>query len=154
MSLENAELVHGSYGLLAELREGKPGALEYAFRECFDERLEVCIPDAYPEGAQVFRGPDGLMRWVASNKEAWEEWRFEPKRFFEAGDQVVVRVRVVARGGASGISLDRETAHVWTIEEGRVIRCEIYLDPSEAFEGVKMRGLRVKECDPHPRVGR
>jgi ketosteroid isomerase-like protein len=137
MSVENVELVERSYRLLAELREGKRGALEEAFRECFDERLEVCIPDAYPEGAQVFHGPDGLTRWIASNKEAWEEWRFEPKRFFEGDDQVVVLVHVVARGGASGISLDRETAHMWTLADGRVTRCEVFLDPSEALEAVE-----------------
>ena len=139
MSLDNVELVESSYRLLAELREGTPGTLEHAFGETFDERLEVCIPDAYPEGAQVFRGRDGLQRWIASNKEAWEEWRFEPERFLEAGDQVVVLVHVVARGGASGIHLDRQTGHLWTIADGRVTRCEVYLDPSQAFQAVEVR---------------
>jgi hypothetical protein len=81
----------------------------------------------------------------ASNKEAWEEWRFEPKRFFEAGDQAVVLVRVVARGGPSSISFDRETAHLWTLVDGRVTRCEVYLDPSE----VALEALR-----PQARAGR
>jgi ketosteroid isomerase-like protein len=138
MSIENVELVQRSYRLLAELREGKPFALEQAFRECFDESLEVCIPDAYPEGAQVFRGRDGLKRWIASNKEAWEEWRVEPKRLLDAGDRIVALVHVVARGGSSGISLDRETAHIWTVVEGRVVRCEVYLEPSEALAAVDL----------------
>ena len=119
MSQENVEIVHRSYRRLEELRDARPGALERAFRECFDEGLEVCIPDAYPEGAQVFRGRGGLKRWVDSTREVWDEWRFEPERFLDAGDQVVVLVRVVARGGSSGVSLDRETAHLWTLRDRR-----------------------------------
>jgi ketosteroid isomerase-like protein len=128
------ELVQRSYRVLEALREAKPGALEGAFREYFDEGLEVRIPDAYPEGAQVFRGREGLKRWVDSTREIWDEWRFEPERFLDAGDRVVVLVRVVARGGSSGVSLDRETAHLWTLRDGRVTRCEVYLDRSEALE--------------------
>jgi ketosteroid isomerase-like protein len=89
MSRENVELVQRSYRLLEELREAKPYALERAFRECFDEGLEVRMPDAYPEGAQVFRGREGLKRWGDSTKEIWDEWRFEPERFLDAGDRVV-----------------------------------------------------------------
>lgn len=136
MAPENVELVRLSYVLLEELREAKPGTLERAFRECFDERLEVRIPDAHPEGAQVFRGRVGLMRWVESTMEIWDEWRFERERFLDAGDRVVVLVRVVARGGSSGVSLDRETAHLWTLRDGRVLRCDVYLDRSAALEAV------------------
>jgi ketosteroid isomerase-like protein len=132
------ELVQRSYRVLEELREAKSGALERAFRECFDEGLEVRIPDAYPEGAQVFRGREGLKRWVDSTREIWDEWRFEPERFLDAGDRVAVLVRVVARGGSSGVSLDRETAHLWTLRDGRVTRCEVYLDRSEALEAARL----------------
>jgi ketosteroid isomerase-like protein len=97
----------------------------------------VRIPDAYPEGAQVFRGRAGLKRWVDSTREVWDEWRFEPERFLDAGDQVVVLVRVVARGGSSGVSLDRETAHLWILRDRRATRCEVYLDRSEALEAVE-----------------
>jgi hypothetical protein len=31
-------------------------------------------------------------------RDAWAEWRFEPERFIDAGDQVVVFVRVLAKG--------------------------------------------------------
>ena len=132
------ELVQRSYRVLEELREAKPGALDRAFRECFDEGLEVRIPDAYPEGAQVFRGREGLKRWVDSTREIWDEWRFEPERFLDAGDRVAVLVRVVARGGSSGVSLDRETAHLWTLRDGRVTRCEVYLDRSQALEAARL----------------
>lgn len=132
-SQENLALVERAYHWLQVLRDGQPGALEDAFREVFGEGLEVCIPDAYPEGGQTFRGPQGLQRWTDTTREVWEEWRFDVERLLDAGDRVVVLVRVVARGGASGIDLDRRTAHIWTIEDGRATRCEVYLDRSEAI---------------------
>jgi ketosteroid isomerase-like protein len=137
---ENLALVERSYHWLQELRAGKPGASEDAFRECFDENLEVCIPEAYPEGGQTFRGPQGLQRWIDTTREVWEEWRFEVERLLDGGDQVVALVRVVARGGASGIDLDRRTAHVWTLEGGRVTRCEVYLDRAEALAAAGLDG--------------
>ncbi len=79
-----------------------------------------------------------MQRWVATTKEIWEEWRFERQRFMSAGDKVVALVRVVARGALSGVPLDRETAHLWTVKHGRVTRCEIYLDRSD---GVAAAGL-------------
>jgi ketosteroid isomerase-like protein len=100
----------------------------------------VCIPDAYPEGGQVFRARRGLKRWADSTREVWDEWRFEREQFVDAGDQVLVLVRVVARGGSSGISLDRQTAHLWTVRDGRVTRCEVYLDRAEALEAVRGAG--------------
>jgi ketosteroid isomerase-like protein len=136
MSRENVELVHRSYRLLEELREAKRGALVRAFRECFDEGLEVRIPDAYPEGA----GPRRLRRWVVSTREVWDVWRFEPERFLDAGDRVVVLVRVVARGGSSGVSLDRGNRASVDLRDRRVTRCEVYLDRSEALEAVAAAG--------------
>ena len=126
-------LVERSYHWLKELRDGVPGALDDAFRECFDEKVEVCIPGAYPEGAQTFRGRRGLQRWTETTREVWEEWRFEVEELLDAGDRVVALVRVVARGGSSGVTLDRETAHVWSLEDGRVTRCQVYLDRSEGL---------------------
>jgi ketosteroid isomerase-like protein len=125
--------VERAYHWLQELLDAKPNALEDAFRHDFDETCEVCIPGAYPEGAQTFRGRQGLQRWVDVTREVWEEWRFETERFLDAGDRVAVLIRVVARGGSSGVSLDRETAHVWTVRDGRVTKCQVYLDRSEAL---------------------
>jgi ketosteroid isomerase-like protein len=139
VSPENVELVQRTYRLLEELREAEPGALDHVLRAYFDEGFELRLPAVYPEGEQVFRGREGLKRWIAVTKEVWDEWRFEPGRFLDAGDHVVTLVRVVARGGTSGVPLDRETAHLWTLRDARVLRCTIYLDRSEALEAVGLR---------------
>jgi ketosteroid isomerase-like protein len=145
---DNLALVELAYHWLRELRDVRPDAIDEAFRECFDEKLEVCIPDVYPEGGQVFRGREGLQRWIDTTREVWDEWRFELERLIDAGDRVVVYVRVVARGGSSGVGLDRRTAHIWSIRDGRATRCEVYFDRTEALEAVGL--TRPRESPPRP----
>jgi len=136
------ELVRRSYGLIEDLQEGESEAPDRAFGDYVDEGFELHPPAIYPEGAQVFRGRGGLQGWTAMTKEIWGEWRFELERLIPTGDQVVALVRVVARGSSSGVRLDRKTAHVWTVKGGRVTRCEVYLDRSEAFEAVGLSSGR------------
>ena len=60
---------------------------------------------------------------------------FEKEIFSELfkNDRVVVLIRIVARGHHSGVALDRETAHIWSIADGRVTRCEVYFNRDEAL---------------------
>jgi ketosteroid isomerase-like protein len=127
------ELVRRSYRMLDDLREAPDGPADRLLRELVHERFELHLPPVYPD-SRVFRGPDGLKRWTVRTKEVWGEWRFELQRFIDVGERVVVLVHLVATGGKSGVRLERDTAHVWTLADGKVIRCEVYLDPSEALE--------------------
>jgi ketosteroid isomerase-like protein len=130
-------LVRDAYQFIEDIQEDRRHDFDDAYLEWFDERFELLPPPTYPEGAQVFRGRAGLKRWIAITKEIWDEWRLRAERFVVAGDQVVVLVRVIAQGHVSGVRLDRETAHIWDIADGRVTRCEVFLDRSEALRTVK-----------------
>jgi len=127
------ELVRDAYRFIEDIQEDRRHDFDDAYGEWFDEKFELLPPPTYPEGAQVFRGRAGLKRWIAVTKEIWDEWRLKAERFIVAGDQVVVLVRVIAQGHLSGVRLDRETAHIWDIADGRVTRCEVFLERSEAM---------------------
>jgi ketosteroid isomerase-like protein len=71
--------------------------------------------------------------------ETWREWHFEPERFLDAGDRVVVFARIVGKGGASGLPFELETTHVWTIRSGRATSMHAYRDRSEALEAAGLR---------------
>jgi ketosteroid isomerase-like protein len=131
------ELVRRSYRMLAQLRRDPDGPVDELLRELVGERFELHLPATYPEGEQVFRGRSGLKRWTAVTKEVWDEWRFEVERYIDAGDRVIALVHVIAEGGLSGVHLERDTAHVWTLAEGKVTRCEVFLERAEALESVK-----------------
>jgi ketosteroid isomerase-like protein len=131
------ELVRNAYRFIEDVQLGRRHDFDDGYTQCFAEAFELLLPPGYPEGEQVFRGRAGLRRWIRSIQEIWDEWRMEQERFVVAGDQVVVLIRVVARGHMSGVALDRETAHIWSIAEDCVVRCEVYFDRSEALDTVK-----------------
>jgi ketosteroid isomerase-like protein len=143
MSEENLELVRRWYFSLPDLRDANPHVMarwtEQAFRDFLDEQFEVRLPSDYPEGEPVFRGRGDVPRFIAMLGETWGEWRYERERFFDAGDQVVVFGRIIAKGGASGVPIEAETAHVWTIRGGRATSMHAYRDRAEALE---VAGLR------------
>jgi ketosteroid isomerase-like protein len=132
------QLVRSSYRMLEDLRQAPDGPADRTLRELVHERFELRLPPVYPD-TQVFRGADGLKRWVVRTREVWGEWRFEVERFIDMGERVVVLVHLVAEGGRSGVHLERDTAHVWTLADGKVTRCEVYLDRAEAL---KVLGLK------------
>jgi ketosteroid isomerase-like protein len=110
--------------------------LDRLFAEYYDEQVEVRMPADYPEGEQVLYGRPGMSRLLAMLRDSWTEWRFEAERLIDAVDRVIVFIRVVARGGASGLVTERETAHIWTIRDGRLLSIQIYRDREEALRAV------------------
>ena len=134
----NIELVRRWYALLPSLGETDPNDdsafLDRVFRDYLDEEYELRLPGGYPEGEPVFRGRAGFAQLVAMLRDAWAEWRFEPERFLDAGEQVVVFVRVVAKGSASGVPIELPDAHVVTLHDARLTSTCVYRDRSEALE--------------------
>jgi ketosteroid isomerase-like protein len=139
----NIELVRRWYAFLPSLGGTDPNDdsayLDRAFREYLDEEYELRLPGGYPEGQPVFRGREGFAQLTAMLRDAWAEWRFEPERFIEAGHQVVVFVRVVAKGGASGVPIELPDAHVVTLHDGRLTSTCVYRNRSEALEAVGLQ---------------
>jgi ketosteroid isomerase-like protein len=116
--------------------EEERALLDRLFGEFYDEQLEVLMPSDYPEGAQVYTGRGGMSELIALLRDSWTEWRFHAERFIDAGDRVAVLIRVVARGGASGVPSERETAHVWSVRDGRLATIQIFRDRAEALDAV------------------
>jgi ketosteroid isomerase-like protein len=127
------QLVRDAYRFIEDVQLGRRHDFEDGYADSFAEAFELVLPPSYPEGEQLFRGRTGLKRWIENIQEVWDEWRMEQERFVCSGDSVVVLIRIVARGELSGVELDRETAHVWSVADGRVTRCEVYFDRSEVL---------------------
>jgi ketosteroid isomerase-like protein len=143
MSEENVEFVRRWYAHLPDLRDLDPAEdqafTDQAFRDWLDEGFELRFPGGYPEGEIALRGREGFAQLGAILREAWAEWRLEPERFIDAGDRVVVFVRLLARGIASGAPVEVRTAHVVTIRDGRMTSAWVYADRLEALEAVGLR---------------
>jgi ketosteroid isomerase-like protein len=138
----NLDLVHSVYQRrdfgLADWNDD-PAFFDRICRDYLDEEFEYRGTGGYPEGELVFRGREGAAQQLAMLLDAWAEFRFGPERFIGAGDQVVVFVRFVGKGRASGVPIELPVAHVWTIRDGRLKSCRAYRDRSDALEAVGLR---------------
>ena len=130
MSQENVEIVRRGYELFSE------GNFE-AVTELISDEAE--LPDGGGLGlddtaAGTRRGPDGFLQGSQDALDAFEDYRVEPQEFIDAGDAVVVPVRISGRGRASGATLEVRLVHLWVLRNGRAIRNEIYRTTAEALE--------------------
>jgi ketosteroid isomerase-like protein len=143
MSQENVELVRRLYAATPGLRDSvpddDPGFLDRIFRDFFDEDFVFRLPPEYPEGSRVLQGREGMMAFIAMLREVWSEWRFVPERFFDAGNRVLVFVHVVAVGHESGVPVELDSGHIWTVHDGRAESAWVYRDRSEALEAAGLR---------------
>jgi uncharacterized protein len=124
---ENVEIARRGYEFFN--RTGGPDF------DLLDPEVEWTEGADVPE-RQVYRGHEGVRRQQEAFRAAWDSFRMDPEEFFEAGDKLVVIVRVRGRGKASGAEVEARVAHVWTIRDRRAIRFEIYVDPQRALEVV------------------
>jgi ketosteroid isomerase-like protein len=94
---------------------------------------------AWP-GQPVFHGRDGFIEFFTEWTDAYEEWTQEFESFTDVGDsQVVVtgRQRGRLRGSDSWVAL--RLGFLYTVENGLIMRAEIYGSPEEALEAAGLR---------------
>jgi uncharacterized protein len=130
MSQENVEIVRRGYERYAAGDfEGVTGLIAD----------EATLPDAGGLGiadsaAGSRSGPQGFLRGAEEAREAFDDYVVEPKEFIDAGDAVIVPVRISGRGRGSGVKLDMDLVHRWVLRDGKAIRNEIHRTVAEALE--------------------
>ena len=65
---------------------------------------------------------------------AWSEWSAEPEEYIDAGEKVIVVLRVKATGRGSGVGLERQDAIVYAMRDGMVVRMDYYNSKRQALE--------------------
>jgi ketosteroid isomerase-like protein len=84
-------------------------------------------------------GPEGFLRGIEETLEAFEDYRVEPEDYIDAGDAVVVPVRISGRGRASGAKQEMRLAHLWVLRHGKVIRGVVHRTVAEALKAAGKR---------------
>jgi ketosteroid isomerase-like protein len=99
-----------------------------------DEEFEFRSSFLGGEKAGVYRGLEGVRRYVADIDDAFEDWHPEDQRLVEAGpDRLVFLYRMVGTGRGSGVPIDAPLAIVWTLRDGKLLLGEVFLDQAEAL---------------------
>jgi ketosteroid isomerase-like protein len=110
----------------------------------WEQAGQLLDPDAEGHGTVGGLSEGTVLRGVTQfrqsfeqeDAEAWDERRLDAEEFIDAGDRVVVLGREFRRGKGSGIELEVDTAIVFEVRDGRVIRIQGYMDRDEALEAV------------------
>jgi ketosteroid isomerase-like protein len=123
---ENVQLVRRAY------EEWSRG--DFSAGDVFDADVEFDMVD-WP-GRDSSRGIEEMARAWQESLAAWDDFRAEPTDFIETGPYVVVPTHVTARGKGSGALVAADTATVWTLEAGKVVRLALHWDVAVALEAV------------------
>ena len=124
MSRENVELVRGGFDAFQE------GDLHRMLDLMADDLVTY---RADPDGA-TYHGKEGFLQATADWTEEFSEWSVTPEEFIDAGDRVLVRVRQMARGEASGIPVEGPFWFVLEMRGTRVAKVSFYIRRGEALE--------------------
>jgi ketosteroid isomerase-like protein len=98
-------------------------------------QLEISDRQSAPD-RETFVGGEGIVELVRLNMEAFDQLELEAKEFMDAGEVVLVSVRMQVRGRTSGVPLDTETCHAWQFNEGKAQRMQIYASKQRAIEAL------------------
>jgi ketosteroid isomerase-like protein len=100
--------------------------------ELFGSNVELHGTVGGLEEGKILRGLNEIIgAFDTELDEAWDEYRIELQEFLDAGDRVVVLHREHHRS-KSGVELDVDTASIYDVHDGRVVRIQGYMNPSEA----------------------
>jgi uncharacterized protein len=126
MSEENVEVVRRA--VEAYEHEGLDGSMRY-----YAPEIEWSTTDASIERA-TYRGHDGVRRFFGSFDREFDDLRFDVDELIDAGDQVIVTIRIGGRGRASGAPVDRTWSYVCSLRDGMIYRVRTYTERAEALE--------------------
>jgi ketosteroid isomerase-like protein len=87
------------------------------------------------EGAE-FQGGRGYQQFLQeqAGSDAAISWESDFKGAVDVGNRKVLAVTAARyRGATSGVEIEQRTWVVMTVRDGRILRTEIYLDPTEAL---------------------
>jgi ketosteroid isomerase-like protein len=135
MSQANVEVVKEAFDALR--REDWVAVAGTIADDC--EVHDFDIPDA---AGEVYRGPDGVLDWLAEFDRAWASWSVVDEVFRSAPDgRVIALFRLATRGRESGIEMGRDDAIVYVVRDGKISRIEYYNDQQAALQAIGLSEL-------------
>jgi ketosteroid isomerase-like protein len=82
----------------------------------------------------VYEGHEGIRRFHSEVRDVWESYVWELEELIDVGSDVIALLRSSGRGRGSGVEVERETAMVWSVREGRATALRFFRDREEALK--------------------
>ena len=136
MSQENVERAREAYDALGlAVRKGDFDAF---FREYAHPEIEWVPLEGAPDTAVAY-GHGPVKARMMAMIDVMEEPQIEAEEIIDAGERVVIAIRISGRGRASGIDVEANWFHVATPRDGKVVRIEWYASREEALQAAGLR---------------
>jgi ketosteroid isomerase-like protein len=137
MSAANVELAKRGYAAVnAAYAEGSVESLRPMVDETWAEDGVLVTRGAlFPEAGE-WPGREGFLRFTAQQMEAFERMWIAPLDFIEAGDRLLVAIKLGGTARHTGINMEFELFHVIEFRDGQVVRLEPFLDRNDALQAV------------------
>jgi ketosteroid isomerase-like protein len=99
----------------------------------FHEDIEWHTPDSMPFGGS-YHGHDGVGHFFGQLSEYWQELRVEPEEFIDAGETIVVPIRLSGTG--AGGAVQSESLHLWRMRDGKAASFREYPDTARLLQAL------------------
>jgi uncharacterized protein len=131
MSESNVELIRTVYELFQA--GDQDGALAL-----LDPAVEVHDRPEIPD-PQVYRGHEGVLASLQVSQDTFDQLSLVPEEYVDTGNQVVVVFRFQGVGRGSGIEVDEQLAHRWSIRDGKGVRMDVHSSREQALRAAGVR---------------
>jgi ketosteroid isomerase-like protein len=111
-----------------------------------DRAVQLCDPDVRvwlnPDVVAALppRGHKEVASYLRGWFDSWDTYVPRPQEFLDAGDQVVVMVKLRARGKGSRFEIEEEMADVFTLDDGSIVQLRLYVDRGVALDAAGIDG--------------
>ena len=127
MSQENVEVIVGGF---RRFEAGDDRWTEYIHPDVEWDLSAYPLADLPTRGS----GRERYLETVSTYFSGWLDYKQEIKETIDAGDEVIVVVHETARLRDSETTIERDSAHVWTVRDGKVARWRVFEDRQQALE--------------------
>jgi uncharacterized protein len=126
MATDNVEIVRRGYRAFRE--GGVEGILQF-----LDPEIEWHMSAAFTHTPRTYHGHDGVREVFRFFNERIAELGADPHEFIDAGDRVIVPLRMHGRLRETGEPVAYELVQVWTGRNGKAIKLVTYPDTQTAL---------------------
>jgi ketosteroid isomerase-like protein len=126
MSEENLEIVERVYVAMSR------GDLDASFKAAAPD-IELVPPNQSPTSAPV-TGIADVKTWITDQQETVGNLSIEVDELIDAEPLVAALIRLQIRPRGADADFELHIAHLWTLRDGKLIRCEVFPERAKALE--------------------
>jgi uncharacterized protein len=132
LSERNVTMLRAAYEAI-----GKEGVDSAPAWELISDDIVIRDRPEAPD-AQTYRGRAGVQQALDISAESFDDFSMEPVDLIGVGDRhVVVVLRMFGRGRGSGVPVEEEIAHLWTVEQGKAVAMQVYSKAQDALRDAR-----------------